>query len=121
MDAYLTYRRKSDPDFAYATDGVHANEFGHWIIAKQILLHLGANDLGEAADGKAMLLDYRDGQELLKLVQRRQEIMRDAWLTAIGHKRPGMKEGLPLREAMKTSAERERKIRAVLKGSEYRH
>jgi lysophospholipase L1-like esterase len=120
MDAYLAYRRKSDADFAYAGDGVHANELGHWIIAKQILLHLGAHELGDAADGKAMLKDYPHGQQLLKLVQQRQDIMKDAWLNATGHKRPGMNHGMPLPEAMKTGAEIEKEIRTMLKDSDDR-
>src|SRR5437763_3074741 len=98
MDSYLAHRRKTEPEFAYAADGVHASEVGHWIMAKQILLHLGANDLASVTDAKGMLASSPSGQEVLKLVQRRQDKMKDAWLTATGHKRPGMKQGLPLGE-----------------------
>jgi lysophospholipase L1-like esterase len=115
MDAYLAQRRKTEPEFAYAADGVHANEVGHWIIAKQILLYLGARDLANAADGKAMLAGNPRGQELLKLVNRRQDMMKDAWLTATGHKRPGMNHGLALPEARAKAAEIEKEIRMVVK------
>jgi lysophospholipase L1-like esterase len=115
MDTYLAERRKRDPKFAYAGDGVHANDAGHWIIAKQILLHLGAKDVAELADGKAIVAAFRHGEEVLKLVQRRHELMKDAWLTATGHKRPGMKEGLPLAEAQSKAAGMEVEIRALVK------
>src|SRR5205814_2089021 len=115
MDSYLAHRRKTEPEFAYAADGVHANEVGHWIIAKQILLYLGASDLANVADGKAMLAGNPRGQELLKLVNRRQDMMKDAWLTATGHKRPGMNHGLPLPEARAKAAEIEKEIRTVVK------
>ena len=58
MDSYLAERRKDDPQFAYAADGVHPNAVGHWIIAKQILLHLGAEDIADARDEKEVLAGY---------------------------------------------------------------
>ena len=114
MDMYLAQRRKTEPDFAYAADGVHANEVGHWIMAKQILMHLGARDLAEVADGKAMLAGNPRGQEVLQLVQRRQDMMKDAWLTATGHKRPGMKQGLPLADARAKAEEIQKEIRKLV-------
>ena len=114
MDAYLAERRKTDPMFAFAADGVHANE-GHWIIARQILLHLGAKDLAGVTNAQGMVAAYPHGQALLKLVQQRQDIMKDAWLTATGHKRPGMNKGLPIAEAQAKGAEIEKEIRALEK------
>ena len=99
MDSYLAERRKHDPDFAYAADGVHANDLGHWIMARQILQHLGGKDILAMVDANRMLATHRRGEEIFKIVQRRQELMKDAWLTATGHKRPGMDKGLPLAEA----------------------
>ena len=51
---------------------------------------------------------------MLPLVQRRQELLKDAWLTATGHKRPGMSKGLPLEEAGRQAQEIEGKIRNLL-------
>jgi len=115
MDAYLAHRRKAEPDFAYAADGVHANEVGHWIIAKNILLHLDARDLADVADAKGMLAGNPNGTEVLQLVQQRQDMMKDAWLTATGHRRPGMKQGLPLPKARAKAAEMEKEIRKLVK------
>jgi hypothetical protein len=116
MDASLAERRKTDPQFAYARDGVHPNDLGHWLMARQVLLHLGAKDLAEVSDGKGEVAGYPHGDEVLKLVQQRQAMMKDAWLTATGHKRPGMKQGLPLAEAQSKAAEIEKEIRALAKG-----
>jgi len=114
MDSYLAQRRQTEPEFAYAADGVHANAVGHWIIAKQILMHVGTRDLEDVADAKGMFVGIPSGQEALRLVQRRQDMMKDAWLTATGHKRPGMKQGLSLPEARAKAAEIEKQIRKVV-------
>ncbi|MBI3850026.1 MAG: SGNH/GDSL hydrolase family protein [Verrucomicrobia bacterium] len=96
MNRDLTEQRVRDPKFFLAGDGVHCNETGHWIIAKQILLHLGAKDLTAIDDPQAMLAAHPRGKEILKLVQDKQRMMKDAWLTETGHQRPGMNRGLPL-------------------------
>ena len=62
------------------------------------------------------LSDTELADELLKLVRQRQEILRDAWLTATGHKRPGINKGLPLAEARRRAATMEKEIRALVKG-----
>ncbi|MEZ0542629.1 hypothetical protein [Fibrella arboris] len=41
--------------------------------------------------------------------------MKDAWLTALGHKRPGMKPGLPLDEAKRKAADIDRQSKAMLR------
>jgi hypothetical protein len=115
MDSYLAERRKNDPDFAYAADGVHANDLGHWIMARQILEHLGAKDVTAIAHANRMVAAHPHGERILQLVQRRQELMKDAWLTVTGHKRPGMNKGLPLAEAQNKAAEMEKEIHALLK------
>jgi lysophospholipase L1-like esterase len=110
MNRYLVERRQREPEFFLAGDGVHCGEIGHWIIAKQILLHLGAKDMASAEDAQAMLAVHARGEEILKLVQEKQRMMKDAWLTDTGHKRPGMKPGLPLAEAQAKTAEWDRQI-----------
>jgi lysophospholipase L1-like esterase len=110
MNRYLTEHRQHDPNFFLAGDGVHCNESGHWIIAKQILLHLGAKDMVNAEDVQAMLTVHVRGQEILKLVQEKQRMLKDAWLTDTGHKRPGMKQGLPLADAQAKAAGLDKQI-----------
>lgn len=101
MMRQLTAQRARDPGYFLAGDGVHPGEAGHWIMAKSILLHLGAKDLEEVENPKAMLASSAyNGEDLLKLIRERQRTTRDAWLTAVGHKRPGLDAGLPLPEAI---------------------
>ena len=113
MNRYLAAQRAKDPKFFLAGDGVHCNETGHWLIAKAILLHLGAKDVADAADAKAMLAAHPNGDAVLKLVQQRQRLLKDAWLTDTKHTRPGMKTGLPLAEAQAKAAELEKQIAAA--------
>lgn len=111
MSRYLAEHRQRDPNFFLAGDGVHCNETGHWIMAKQILLHLGAKDLADMEDPQALLAVHSNGPQLLKLVQQRQRMMKDAWLTDVGHQRPGMNKGLPLAAAIAKATGIETQIR----------
>ena len=52
--------------------------------------------------------------ELLKLVAQRQRMLHDAWLSEVGHKRPGMKPGLPMAEATQKAQDLEKKIDALV-------
>lgn len=113
MSRLLAERRKSDLTFFLAGDGVHPGEAGHWIIAKQVLLHLGASDLAGVENPRDMLRTHPNGEAVLKLVQQKQRLLKDAWLTDTGHKRPGMNKGLPLAEAQAKAAELEQRIRAL--------
>ena len=113
MNRYLAEQRQRDPNFALAGDGVHCGPVGHWIIAKQLLLHLGAKDLTNIDDPYAMMAVHRNGQPLYMLIQQRQMMTKDAWLTDVGHQRPGMNKGLPLPEAIAKAAEIEKQIRQL--------
>lgn len=84
--------KKADPGFSYANDGVHPGDAGHMMIARSVagglwpLWNLPGKP--EFAEGNALsILSERAG--LLKL----------AWLTRTGHKRPGIPAGLPLDQA----------------------
>ncbi|MCX6326487.1 MAG: SGNH/GDSL hydrolase family protein [Bacteroidia bacterium] len=115
MKKYLEERRLSDSTFMFAKDGVHPNNIGHWIMAKQVLLFLGEKNVAKAEDAVSALSLSSNGESILKLVEERQGIMKDAWLTSVGHKRPGMKTGLPLNEAQLKADEIDNKIRQLLK------
>lgn len=115
MKKFLEDRRQVDTAFLFAKDGVHPNELGHFIMAKAILLELGQQELVKATDIPSALSGFKNGDEVFKLVEDRQAIMKDAWLTLIGHKRPGMKAGLPLNEAQLKKDDINLKIQALLK------
>ena len=115
MKKYLEEQRLIDSTFIYAGDGVHPNEIGHFIMARQILLCLGETEITNANDINDALSKYENGGTILNLVEKRQEIMKDAWLTYTAHKRPGMKVGLPITEAQKEYDEIDKQIQALLK------
>ena len=111
MNKYLAARRVQEPGFFLAGDGVHTSALGHWLIAREILAHLGAEDVAGAETPEAMLAAYPHGGQLLKLIGQKQRLLRDAWLTQTHHLRPGLPVGLPVPEAEAKAAELEKQIR----------
>lgn len=93
--------RKTDPVFTFAKDGVHCDGAGHNVLAAALI-----KGLGESFDPDSTA--YR---ELYGLISQRRSILSHAYLSAAGHKRPGMKRGLPLDEAHAKAAELTAKIR----------
>ncbi|MEP6949413.1 MAG: sialate O-acetylesterase [Ginsengibacter sp.] len=119
MKKYLEAHRKVDlkfglDGFELAPDGVHPGETGHWIIARQILLYLGFKEVAKSPGIIESLQHVPNAERLVKLVTERQGMMRDAWLMATKHKRPGLPVGLPLSEAQKMSDELIHEISAVI-------
>lgn len=86
----LTARRSDDPTFTFQPDAVHPNEAGQRVIAEAVLAGLGASpdSMTEAA-----LAPF------LPEATERMRLLRDAYLAAAGHLRPGMAAGLPLTDA----------------------
>ncbi|MFK5972080.1 MAG: SGNH/GDSL hydrolase family protein [Flavobacteriaceae bacterium] len=115
MKKHLEDERLVDSTFAYAKDGVHPNKLGHWIIAKQVLLFLGENEVSKAKDSNEALFSFSNAKKIVKLIEERQKIMKDSWLTYIGHKRPGMNLGLPLNKAQEKSEVLEKQIRTLMR------
>ena len=123
MKKYLAAHRQVDAafgidGFALANDGVHPGEAGHWLIAKQLLLYLGEKEVAPYPGIKSVVAGNPKGEALLKLVAERQAFMKDAWLSATGHQRPGMKTGLALPEARKKAAQAEEQLQELLKTKE---
>ena len=112
MNRFLNDRRKAEPAFVLATDGVHVNAIGHWIIAREILRALGADTaICEPATPSALLETHPHSRELLKLIEQKNQFRKDSWLNATGHKRPGMAKGKPLDEVENAAESIETKIR----------
>ena len=72
----LSERRKKDPHFAMSTDGVHFDKAGHRLFADTILKAWGVSPVP---------LD----EGIYQQVVQRHVIMHPAWLSHVGHKRPG--------------------------------
>lgn len=90
MKTALEKARATDPKFVLAKDGIHPGDEGHRLMAQSIL---------SAWEIKASANDVAALPEFYKVVRQKTDVLRDAWLSAIGHKRPGVKAGLPLEEA----------------------
>jgi lysophospholipase L1-like esterase len=115
MNRWLIEQRKSDPNFIYTKDGVHPDASGHWVMAKQILLYLGAKDIENVDSPSAMAAANPNGKGILRLVHEQEQLLRDAWLNFCGFTRPGVKQGLPVPEAEAKSAELDKQIQELVK------
>jgi hypothetical protein len=212
MGAYLAERRKSEPKFLLAGDGVHAGALGHWLITEQLLTGFGVpaevdaleldvarvgTKAGPVMRGRVESGKYEPGRievhwrsaipaaidpklearpadlerirdhfnrhrlvvrnapaaryevfegptrlgeatreelaagvdcsrfpgltiharaaEVLKLTGERQAALKDAWLTHVGHHRPGMPKGLTLAEAETKAKELDAKLQELVK------
>ena len=93
LTQHLVEQRKQDPSYTLAPDGVHPNFLGQRMIGETVLRAWGISKMKEP------------GGKLAVLMQQRVEVLHDSWLTAVGHKRPGVKQGLPLGAARKQAAE----------------
>ena len=110
MTREVAERRKSNADFTFQPDAVHPNAEGHWFIAQQLIRAFGDPDAADAKSPQQMLAVRGIPNEVLKLVKERLNLLRDAYLGAAGHKRPGIRPGLPIEQAK----ERARKITAKI-------
>ena len=107
----LRQRRQVDPTFFFSKDGVHPNAEGHWVMTQQILKAWGV-------ESKITLDDLTKPEgnlnALYKLVSERQRVLKAAWLSECGHKRPGVAAGLPIDQAQAKAAEISKKIEEQL-------
>ena len=115
MAAALTERRKQDPNFTFASDKVHPNDEGHWVMAKALLAGLGVETVKSADTPQAALTKLKDPSAFLKLVQQRSKLLRDAWLTSTKHTRPGIAAGVPMDQARAKAAELTKAIQEAMK------
>ena len=119
MKAFLDAHRKVDSaqritSFALAEDGVHPGPVGHWIMAKAILIGLGEKTVASAPDLQTAMASIPNATQITKLIAERQNMLKDAWLTSTGHKRPGMNTGLSLDIANAKAAALDAKVKILL-------
>lgn len=119
--AALDERRAHDPVFRFANDGVHPGREGHWVMAREILRQA----FGAKLDGVAAAEDLFPvrGAEIRALVRERMVLRFNAWMTQIGHQRPGApggpgaKPGPTVAEATAKAAELTQKIQRLVADS----
>jgi lysophospholipase L1-like esterase len=90
--------KKADPAFIYAKDNLHPGEQGHLFMAQAVWQSL-APMMRWKSD-----VAFAEGEKL-KLLRESSLTLRDAWLKQAGHRRPGVKGGLPVAEAEARSAQ----------------
>ena len=110
MTKKVERRRAADPGFAFASDGVHPGDAGHWFMARQLIAYCGDPEAAAATTPQAMLGARAD---VLPLVHERMGILRDAWLTYTGHHHPDVPKVLPLDEAKAKCAPLTEQIDAI--------
>ena len=99
MSREVAARRKTDPKFVFQPDTVHPNDAGHWFMAQQLITWFGDEKSAAAESPQALLALHGLPPTALDLFQRRVNVLRDAYVGAAGHKRPGVAAGLPIPEA----------------------
>ena len=90
---HLAEQRKKNPQYTLSPDGVHPNPLGHRILGDTVLLAWGIPSITEPAP------------KLLRLIQQKTSLLHDSYLSTIGHKRPGVRKGLPIDQAEQKAAE----------------
>ena len=99
---YVAAKRKKNPDFTMSPDGVHVNNEGHSVLAAAIM--------------KAWRIEQKPSSpELLGVISKRQHLLHQAWVSHVGHKRPGVQAGMPIGKAQEAAAKMEKQIRQLLK------
>lgn len=112
MNDALKERRVVDPAFTFAKDGIHPNPEGHWVMAQPILKAWCIESKITLDD---LITPTGNLNALFKLVGERQRVLKAAWLSACGHKRPGVAAGLPLEEAQAKATELSKQIEEKLR------
>lgn len=111
MNAAIAEKRKSNPQFTFAKDGVHPSPEGQLFIARVILDAWG---LKVKPDGAP---DHVNGAAILATIQKKHAILRLPWLSHVGHQRPGIAPGLPIEEAEKQAAALDAAARRLAKST----
>jgi lysophospholipase L1-like esterase len=114
MTKFVQTQRKENPQFTVQPDGVHPNEAGHWLVAQQLIRWAGDDKSAAAASPQEMLKLKGTPESLLALSSARVGVLRDAYVSAAGHKRPGVAKGLPVDQAEAKADELSAKIAVVL-------
>lgn len=90
--ASITAAKKSDSKFVFAKDGIHPGDEGHRMVAKAVWEGLAPL---MKWDARTVFAEQAKSRPLTQSMI----ILRNAWLSKSGHKRPGLPEGMPLEQA----------------------
>ena len=96
VNARVADQRTEDPEFTMSKDGVHVDETGQRLLAEVMLKAWGKLEPGAPLEVS---------QSIHTVVAERQKLLHAAWLSHVGHQRPGVNDGLPLAEAQAQARE----------------
>lgn len=117
MARFIANRRMDAPEFTLAGDGVHPDATGHWLIARELLRHWGFPAAMVDLDSPDnILVSHPRGRQVHEKVVQRQTLLRDSWLTAVGHLRPGLPKGRPIAEITPEADRLLAEIQALING-----
>ena len=85
MTKQLAANKQEDAEFTFQPDAVHPNAAGHEFIAGELIKWFGGDDA-----------NVPDNTKLVDAISSRMQLLRNAYLSKAGHKRPGVKKGLPI-------------------------
>lgn len=97
--------RTKDANYTFIPDGIHPNAEGQNLMGKAILEAWGVKSATNPSP------------DLLRLLNSKTRLLHDAWLSDIGHKRPGVKAGLPLIVAKEKADELDKQIEQFVKNA----
>ncbi|MEC7564611.1 MAG: SGNH/GDSL hydrolase family protein, partial [Planctomycetota bacterium] len=101
IQAALVSRRKTEPNYTMSPDGVHINAAGHLIMAQAIATALE-------------IKWHTTDAELFAITERRTAGLHSAWLSEVGHLRPGTGRGKAIAEATQDALILEKEIRQLI-------
>ncbi len=107
MATALAERRKADPAYRFAGDGVHPGDLGHLIMAQAVLKGLGER----LPDGKPEdELKRIEADPLYRLVQQHRTLRSNDWLPYVGYTRDGTFRRDSIDDTEKKASELQEKI-----------
>lgn len=112
FNSQLQARRRDTPDFTFQKDAVHPSPEGHQVIADCLIDWLQGQGLGSPDQSQGVT-----GEKTLKLFYQKMRVLRDAYVAAAGHKRPGIREGLPIHQAIEQAKHLQDQINHSFSGS----
>ena len=109
MKQSVLEKRKTNPSFTFAGDGVHPNLEGQLVVASPLAAYWG---LKLDAPSPEMINEV---DEIKALVEKKQQLLKLAWLSSTKHTRPGIPQGLPVADAEIKALELDKEIRELRK------
>ena len=106
MLEYNRQRRKVDPQFHLANDGIHPNELGHLLMAKTILQACGFEIEGDIIE----ILEQATADPLFVEIDHRRQMRSKGWLEYIGYERGEVVKTESVNEIEIEAAERQKSI-----------